>query len=69
MAGLFFTDFPPSWEKIRPVKDPGLCDPPGKAGSTVRYGSNYGTVRITKKISYRTVLPALPPGETGWLSW
>ena len=28
MAGLFFTDYPPSWEKIPPVEDPGLywCD-------------------------------------------
>ena len=25
MAGLFFTDYPPSWEKIPPVEDPGLC--------------------------------------------
>ena len=27
MAVLFFTDYPPSWEKIPPVEDPGLCDP------------------------------------------
>ena len=32
MAGLFFTDYPPSWEKIPPVEDPGLCDPPGEPG-------------------------------------
>ena len=25
---LFFTDYPPSWEKIPPVEDLGLCDPP-----------------------------------------
>ena len=34
VAGLFFTDYPPpSWEKIPPVEDPGLCDPPGEPGS------------------------------------
>ena len=32
MAGLFFTDDPPRWEKIPPVEDPGLCDPPGGTG-------------------------------------
>ena len=32
MAGLFFTDYPPSWEKIPPVEDPGLSDPPGGTG-------------------------------------
>ena len=32
MAGLFFTDYPPSWEKIPPVEDPGLCDPLGEPG-------------------------------------
>ena len=32
VAGLFFTDYPPSWEKIPPVEDPGLCDPPGEPG-------------------------------------
>ena len=30
VAGLFFTDYPPSWEKIPPVEDPGLCDPLGE---------------------------------------
>ena len=30
--GLFFTDYPPSWEKIPPVEDPGLCDPLGEPG-------------------------------------
>ena len=32
VAGLFFTDYPPSWEKIPPVEDPGLCDPLGEPG-------------------------------------
>ena len=32
VAGLFFTDNPPSWEKIPPVEDPGLCDPTGEPG-------------------------------------
>ena len=32
MAGLFFTNYPPIWEKIPPVEDPGLCDPPGEPG-------------------------------------
>ena len=32
VAGLFFTDYPPSWKKIPPVEDPGLCDPPGEPG-------------------------------------
>ena len=32
VAGLFFADYPPSWEKIPPVEDPGLCDPPGEPG-------------------------------------
>ena len=32
MAGLLFTDYPPSWEKIPPVEDLGLCDPPGGTG-------------------------------------
>ena len=32
VAGLLFTDYPPSWEKIAPVEDPGLCDPPGEPG-------------------------------------
>ena len=32
MVGLLFTDYPPSWEKIPPVEDPGLCDPPGEPG-------------------------------------
>ena len=26
------TDYPPIWEKIPPVEDPGLCDPPGEPG-------------------------------------
>ena len=29
VAGLFFTNYPPSREKIPPVEGPGLCDPPG----------------------------------------
>ena len=32
VAGLFFTDYPPSWEKIPSVEDLGLCDPPGEPG-------------------------------------
>ena len=32
VAGLFFTDSPPSWEKIPLVEDPGLSDPPGGTG-------------------------------------
>ena len=32
VAGLFFTDYPPSWEKIPPVEDLGLCDPLGELG-------------------------------------
>ena len=32
VAGLFFTDYPPSWEKIPPVEDPGLRDPLGEPG-------------------------------------
>ena len=32
VAGLFFTDYPPSWEKIPPVEDLGLCDPLGEPG-------------------------------------
>ena len=32
MAGLFFTDYPPIWEKIPPVENPGLSDPPGGTG-------------------------------------
>ena len=32
VMGLFFTDYPPSWEKIPPVEDPGLCDPLGEPG-------------------------------------
>ena len=32
VVGLFFTDYPPSLEKIPPVEDPGLCDPPGEPG-------------------------------------
>ena len=32
VAGLFFTDYLPSWEKIPPVEDPGLCDPLGEPG-------------------------------------
>ena len=25
-------DYPPSWEKIPPAEDPGLCDPLGEPG-------------------------------------
>ena len=33
VAGLFFIDYPPSWEKIPPVEDPGLRrDPLGEQG-------------------------------------
>ena len=32
VAVLFFTDYPPSWGKIPPVEDPGLCDPLGEPG-------------------------------------
>ena len=32
VAGLLFTDYPPSWEKIPPVEGPGLCDPLGEPG-------------------------------------
>ena len=32
MAGLLLTDYPPSWEKIPPVEDPGLC---GSGGTGV----------------------------------
>ena len=32
VAGLFFTDYPPSWEKIPPVEGLGLCDPLGEPG-------------------------------------
>ena len=32
VAGLVFTNSSPRWEKIPPVEDPGLCDPPGGGG-------------------------------------
>ena len=32
VAELLFTDYPPSWEKIPPVEDLGLCDPLGELG-------------------------------------
>ena len=32
VAGLFFTDYPPSWEKTPSVEDLGLCDPLGEQG-------------------------------------
>ena len=35
MAGLFFTDYPPSWEKIPPVEDPGLYILWGNWGGSV----------------------------------
>ena len=44
MAGLFFTDYPPSWEKIPPVEDPGLCDPLENRGGSV--GSAFDSVTI-----------------------
>ena len=42
VAGLFFTDYPPSWEKIPPVEDPGLCDPLEYPGGSV--GSEFNSV-------------------------
>ena len=69
VAGLFFTDYPPSWEKIPPVEDPGLCDPPGEPGWLswwhVRLWTDVLSVRVPPA---ELNISAFPPVLRDWVT-
>ena len=68
MAGLFFTDYPPNWEKIPPVEDPGLCDPLGEPGWLswwyVRLRTDVLSVRVPPA---ELNISAFPPVLRDWV--
>ena len=68
VAGLFFTDYPPSWEKIPPVEDLGLCDLLGEPGWLSWYHVRLWTDVLSVRVPpVELNISAFPPVLRDWV--